>query len=112
MSVFGLQQLKATDPRTLLELLVKACAYERVSMSGRALRRQCPRTNLVKSWPARIHHWCVLKKESNAGPVSLRAFVNKHGSKRTEFVMFYAEKCYYNSVEKIQFGLISDKNIR
>jgi hypothetical protein len=27
-------------------------------------------------------------------------------------VIFYTEKFYYNSVEKIQIGLISDKNIR
>jgi hypothetical protein len=32
MSVYDLQQLKATDPRTLRELLVKVRAHERVLM--------------------------------------------------------------------------------
>ena len=44
--------------------------------------------------------------------VILRACLKQHASQPTDFCDVYAGKFYYNSVEKIEIGLILDKNIR
>jgi hypothetical protein len=49
---------------------------------------------------------------SSCLPVSLHACVKHQASQWADFVMFYTGKFHYNSVEKTEIRLISDKNIR
>ena len=45
-------------------------------------------------------------------PVSLPVHVKQLVSQWVNFAIFYVEKFYHTSVEKIQIGLILDKNIK